>query len=297
MRSESFPFPSRFAAGISELGTLSYFDTGEVPRTAMPPAPPVVLLHALGTNYTHWEYVVPALARHTRVIGLDMPGCGHSSRPRKPYRLADVCASIGALLEHLGLGRPDSERLVLVGHSFGGRVAMELTLQKPQRVRGLVLLNSAGFVRYPEVFLTVGRHLLSPPVVGTLLLGLAPIFLGRIFAEQSPRSERFMDQVLDRIDTRFAYDFAHHACPLLPDLVSDVIDRLPELKVPVQILWGDRDALLDYEKVLPALRSIPNVDIVKLSGCGHMPNLERPELVCTTILGFLEKLRKAAPQG
>ncbi len=290
MRSETFPYPEQFAVGVSPLGTLAYFDTG-APEVPGPPAPPLVLLHALGTNYTHWEYVLPELAQKTRVIGLDLPGCGHSERPHEPYRLAQLVEAVLSFIDHLHLPQRGPQRPVLVGHSFGGRVALELALAHKERFLGLVLMNSAGLIRYPAIFETLGRHLLRPPVVGTMVLGLAPLFLRRIFAESSPRAERFIIQVFDRIETRVAYDFANHACPLLPDLVSDVIDRLPDLNLPVQVLWGDKDALLAFRKVEPALRRLPNVSIVQLPRCGHMPNFENPEAVSATILRFLEQLR------
>src|SRR5262245_60247865 len=82
MRSETFPYPDRFAAGASSLGTVCYFDAGEAQGL-----PPVVLIHALGLNFTQWEYVAPELAAQTRVIGLDLPGCGHSTKPKAAYTL------------------------------------------------------------------------------------------------------------------------------------------------------------------------------------------------------------------
>jgi len=285
MRSETFPFPERFAAGVSRLGTLAYFDTGA--GQAKSPPLPIVLLHALGTNFTQWEYVAPELSRSARVIGIDMPGCGHSERPQRPYRMADISAAISCLLDHLGIERP-----LIVGHSFGGRVALDIALDQPKRPAGLVLINSAGLVHYPAAFRTLGGLLLRPAVVGTLMLCLAPLFLRRIFATPTARTEHFIEQVFGRIDPRYAYEFAHHAYPLLADLVSNVRDRLPEIRVPVQVLWGERDELLDFRHVEPVLAKLADVTIERLPSCGHMPNLENPEAVSATILRFRERLLK-----
>lgn len=256
--------------------------------------PAIVLLHALGTNFTQWEHVAPTLSRHTRVIGLDMPGCGHSQRPQRSYRMAELCEAVRALLDHLGVDQIGAGRPIIVGHSFGGRVAMELCLAHPGRFAGLVLINSAGLVHYPQFFSTLGRQLLRPTVVGTLMIGLAPIFLHRIFGKSSERGNRFMKQVFGRIEPQAAFNFAHHAHPLLPDLVSNIKDRMPELQLPVQVIWGERDALLDLRRIEPVLRQIPDVAIERFADCGHMPNLEKPEDVCAVILRFFERVRASA---
>ena len=287
MRSESFPFPERYAVGISPLGSIAYFDTAhDDPAAKQSDAPPIILLHALGTNFTQWEHVAPILAQKTRVIGLDMPGCGHSQRPQRPYRMADLLDAVRALLDHLGVKKP-----IVVGHSFGGRMAMELVLAEPKRFSGLVLVNCAGLIHYPAFFGTLGTQLLRPTVVGMLMIGLAPIFLHRIFGKDSARGSRFMKQVFGRIEPQAAFNFAQHAHPLLPDLVSNICDRMPELQLPVQVIWGERDALLELRRVEPVLRTIPNVVIDRFPDCGHMPNLERPEEVCAVISRFLDRVR------
>lgn len=285
MRSETFPFAERFAHDVSPLGSVAYFEGGESRDL-----PDIVLLHALGMNYTEWEAVAPLLAQHTRVVGLDMLGCGHSAQPTRPYGLHEITQATWALLRKLELRQP-----VLMGHSFGGRVAMELALREPRHFSGLMLLNSAGFIRYPALYERLGRVLLTPRLVGTLLLGAGPLLARRIFASATPNSERFLAQVLGRWESAYAYRFAQHACPMLADLVSDVLDRLTELNLPISVLWGDEDVLLPYRQVEPALRRLRDVQIDVLSRCGHMPNLERPEAVCEATLRLLRRATVAHP--
>ncbi len=286
MRSETFPFAERFAQDVSPLGQVAYFVGGESRGL-----PDVVLLHALGMNYTEWEAVAPALAQHTRVVGIDMLGCGHSVQPRRPYGLRDMAQSVWALSQKLGLRQP-----VLMGHSFGGRVAMELALREPRQIAGLMLLNSAGFIRYPALFERLGRIILKPRVVGTLLLAAGPVLARRIFATATPQSDRFMSQVLGRWDSSFPFRFAQHACPMLSDLVSDVLDRVSELNLPISVLWGEDDLLLPYREVEPALRRLRDVQIDVLRACGHMPNLEHPEAVVDATLRLLRRVRQAGSQ-
>lgn len=287
MRSETFPFAERYAQDVSPLGSVAYFVGGE-PRGL----PDVVLLHALGMNYTEWEAVAPLLAQHTRVVGLDMLGCGHSAIPSRPYGLREIAQSVWGLIHKLGLRQP-----VLMGHSFGGRVALELALKEPRHFSGVMLLNSAGFIRYPALFERVGRWVLTPRVVGTLLLAAGPVLARRIFATATPQSDRFMSQVLGRWETAFPYRFAQHACPMLSDLISDVLDRVSELNLPISVLWGEDDLLLPYREVEPALRRLRDVQIDVLRACGHMPNLECPEAVCEATLRLLRRAKSGSGMG
>lgn len=280
MRSESFPFPDRFIDGPH--GPLCYFDTGGA-------GTPIVMLHALGTNFTQFEYIAPALTSEARLIGLDLPGCGHSAKPRRPWRLVDVTAAVLRLLEHLGI-----ERAVILGHSFGGRVALELALCHPERVLGLILLNSAGLTRYPALYKKLGPKIFKPNVVAGAILASFRFVLQHIFsksARRTPRAQRFMHQVLDRYDPRFAWEFAYHACPLLPELTLDVIDELPRITVPVYAIWGARDELIKLETVRPALSRLPRCELVTLPEVGHMPTLEQPEAVIDAARRLLRDLR------
>jgi pimeloyl-ACP methyl ester carboxylesterase len=78
---------------------------------------------------------------------------------------------------------------------------------------------------------------------------------------------------------------------MLGDLVSDVLDRVSELNLPISVLWGENDLLLPYREVEPALRRLRDVQIDVLRSCGHMPNLEAPEAVCDATLRLLRRVK------
>lgn len=282
-RSETFPYPEIEVRGVSPLGPICYFDAGRASGL-----PPVVLIHALGTNLTHWEYIAPVLAQHTRVIGLDLPGCGHSAKPRYPYGLQEMTGAVQGLLAHLGIGSA-----VLFGHSFGGRVATELVLQRPELGAGLVLMNSSGFTRFSLPVRALGRLFFRPPLVAPLIQVGVDRILERIFARPSERTRRFIRQVVERRDPRYAWEFAHYACPLIDDLTSNVLHRLPGLSAPTLVIWGEKDALLSYRDVPGWVARLRSAELLSLPECGHMPNLEQPEEVSAAVLGFLQRLAAA----
>ena len=128
-RSLTFPFPQW--RDHDEYRTV-FFDEGWG-RT-------LVFVHGVGGNATHFEFVARSLARHHRVVGLDLVGQGWSSKPRNARYTIDL------LSDHLldFLDRRGIERATLVGHSLGGAVCLDAALRRPGLVDGLVLMCAAG---------------------------------------------------------------------------------------------------------------------------------------------------------
>jgi pimeloyl-ACP methyl ester carboxylesterase len=107
--------------------------------------PDVVLLHGLGATKLSYLPLLPALAREHRVIVPDLPGHGESTKPRVAYTPALFAGVVKGLFDELGVARA-----VVVGNSMGGRIALEVAAEFPDRVRGLVLLDpAAAGVRFP----------------------------------------------------------------------------------------------------------------------------------------------------
>ena len=282
MRLYDFAWPDRFSSRACRHGVLCYFDSGPGPKGT-----PLVLLHALGVNFTQWRHVAQLLAPQQRLIGIDLPGCGHSAKPRHKWQLTDMTAAVIGLLDELGISRA-----MIGGHSFGGRVALELALRHPERVAGLLLLNSAGFIRYPKLLASVGKRLLKPQLIAPIMVAMSQPILGAIVAHPTSPSGEFVASVTDRFRPEFAWDFAYHACPLLPALLSDVIDELPKLQLPTEVLWGRSDRLLRYRTVAPQLARLPQARIEVIDDCGHMPNFEQPQIVAQAALRLAARVRE-----
>jgi pimeloyl-ACP methyl ester carboxylesterase len=114
-------------------GTLAVDDGG---RGGLP----VVLVHSLAGNSTHWSAQLDHLRRSRRTVALDLRGHGRSEPPKNgDYTIAGIAGDVAAVVDTLGL-----ERFVLVGHSMGGGVALEYAGLHPDRVAGLVLLDPIG---------------------------------------------------------------------------------------------------------------------------------------------------------
>lgn len=97
---------------------------------------PVVLLHGLASTCRIWDFVAPILARHFSVIAVDQRGHGDSGKPESGYDFASVGSDVAALLEGRGIQRP-----ILVGHSWGADVALELAVARPDLLQGIVFVD------------------------------------------------------------------------------------------------------------------------------------------------------------
>jgi pimeloyl-ACP methyl ester carboxylesterase len=99
-------------------------------------APTLLLLHGLGADHTTWDPVIDQLARRYTVIAPDLLGHGESAKPRADYTLGGYANGMRDLLTVLGI-----DKVTLVGHSFGGGVAMQFAYQFPERTERLILVG------------------------------------------------------------------------------------------------------------------------------------------------------------
>jgi pimeloyl-ACP methyl ester carboxylesterase len=263
-RSLTFPFPQW--RDVDEHRTV-FFDEGQ--------GHPIVLVHGLGGNATHFEPLLPVLVKRYRIVGLDLVGLGWTAKPNVSYRLEMLRDHLLDFLDRHHLVRP-----TLVGHSLGGAVCLSAALARPGSFHSLALLCAAGVAPLPRwmrlaapVFLR--RWLLFP----TLALG-ANFILDNVFVDSpraNPHVRWFRESVL-RDDRGYPnlYDFARVCESLCDDIAGrDFSQQLGSLELPVLAIWGDRDKLTCRGSVLREVGRIRRIRTVVMR-CGHMPMVERP---------------------
>jgi len=287
-RSETFPFPER----VMLYGRIPvrYFDAA--PPPGAPVAGTVIVVHGLGANLTHFEYVAPALlAAGWRVAGLDLPGFGLSGKPHRRYSIHFLSGAVLALLDHLGVADA-----VLCGHSLGGLVCADLALRAPQRARALVLISSAGLFSMP---LPVRLLLRTIPWRGVLEPALernARLVLSRVFHSTNERTERFVAQSTGRPDARFVTDLVRVMSAARRDLLGyTLLGEAERLTMPTLVIWGERDRLLPSTEVPRWAKRLPRGELEVIPACGHMSIIENPEAVVRRIQSFLHKSCGASP--
>lgn len=256
---------------------------------------PLVLLHGNGSmiqDFATSGLIGMAEAQY-RVIAFDRPGYGHSERPRRRIWTPDAQAE----LVHTALGQLGVARATVLGHSWGASVAVALALKHPEMVSSLVL--ASGYY-YPTVRADVVA-LSGPalPVVGDVIrYTLAPIvsrlmwplMLAKIFgpAPVPAKFNGFPKEMAFRPSQIRAS--AAEAALMIPDAAATRA-RYPEMKMPVVIIAGEQDRLIDIDDQSAQLhRDLPNSELHRVERAGHMVHQTATERVMTAI-------HKAATKG
>ena len=264
-----------------------------------PSAPPLLLVHGLGATKSSWLPVVPELARRHRVIALDLPGFGASSKPRGRYDADWFARRVFGLMDQL-----DIERAHIAGNSMGGRVAIEMGMLDPGRVNGIACLcPAAAFSHRPVLWLV---KLLRPELAfaaSRLPRARMKEGLRQLFADPARIEDSWFEAAVDDFMTtwrspraRMAFSAAARNIYLdEPDGETGFWTRLAAMEPPALFLYGAYDVLINARFGLRVRRALPNARVVVWDDCGHVPQIEHPQKTARTLLAFFE--RTAAARG
>jgi pimeloyl-ACP methyl ester carboxylesterase len=237
--------------------------------------PPLVLLHGIGASRSDWEFNVPELAQHYRVITPDLRGFGLSERSGN-YGVATFAADIWMLLELLKV-----ERFDLVGHSMGGAVALQMAVDRPQRIAHLVAADTLPSFQtnsFGKRILFAYRYLMMG-VFGPQRLASAVAAKLFPLPEQQALRERATAGGMANDRTVYLETLRHV-------LGWSVSDRLQRLTMPVLVLAAEHDyfPVADAESFA---RALPQALLKVFSGCHHAVPLEAPAAFNAAVLRFL----------
>lgn len=238
---------------------------------------PVLCLHGLGGTKASFLPTVSALAERHRVISIDLPGFGESDKPiAVPYDAPYFARRVLGVLEALGL-----DRVHLIGNSMGGRIALEVALQAPERVGALGLLSPAlAWLRDRR-----WAWLLSLPLPRLGLVQPAPrwatdpLVRRLVPGADSGWTAAGVDDFLRIYATprgrNAFYQAARNIYMDEPHGETGFWTRLAELRPPSLFVWGRKDTLVPIGFMKHAQRVLPEARHLELN-CGHVPQLERP---------------------
>jgi pyruvate dehydrogenase E2 component (dihydrolipoamide acetyltransferase) len=248
---------------------IRYLKMGEGERA------PVLLIHGFGGDLNSWLFNQPVLGQARAAYSMDLPGHGQSSKQVDSGDFGSFVSAVFALMEALEIG--DAH---LVGHSLGGAIALELALSHPECVRSFTLIAPAGLgpeinIDYIQGFIRANRHKQLRPIVEQL------------FADPSLVGRKMLDDIISfkRIDGAVEA-LSTIAAAVFPDGRQSVnlAPRLADLKIPIQVIWGERDQIIpaSHLKALP-----PSVATHLVAGAGHMVHMEKADEVNPLIESFL----------
>ena len=258
----------------------------------------VIFLHGLGGSLYTWRHLVGPLAPHYRLILFDLKGAGESPKPYDgKYSMFDQ-----ADLIYRFILQNDLQQVTLVGHSFGGGVALlvalKLTQKEPARLSRLILLDT---IAYPQKLPGVIR-MLRMPVLGWLGLHLIP---DRTKVYSMMESLYYDDSKISPEDVEayaapLALPGAKHALretarQIIPDNIDEITGMYPRINVPTLIIWGQEDKIIPLENGVRLHKALKNSRLVVIERCGHDPPDEKPEEVMKVIGEFLTDLGQSRP--
>ena len=273
--------------------TLNVVDIG--PRDA--PGPPVVMIHGASSNLEVMRQPLgETLARNHRVILIDRPGHGWSTRARRQDSTPAIQGRmIDEALEKLGVGP-----VILVVHSWSGALGARMALDYPERVAGLVMLAP---VAYPWRG-GVGWYtkLVAVPVIGPLLAYPITLPLGYFLAESGARGV-FLPQVMPdgfvgNTATALVLrprEFLANARDIvtLRAAVAQQAPRYGDIRVPTVVISGELDKTITTNiHSRPFAKAVPNAKLIVLPDVGHMVQNAAPELVISEIEAMIGKLAR-----
>lgn len=250
-------------------------------------ADPVLLIHGLQDEADSWRHVFEPLAQTRRVIALDLPGFGRSTKTLRSYDIPLYVRTVLALMDALAL-----PCATLIGNSMGGMIAEALALQHPQRVSRLVLVD--GTLR----IVAQGSKVSLNPLVWLL----ADYYDRRYFAQlrQSPQAaydtlapyyadlaglpqadreflfQRVNERVWDEPQRKASLSIRNGFLKFFGLRAPKLVQQIPALQIPTTVIWGEHDHIIPLRNGEERAAAQPGAHWHMIAGAGHLPHQERP---------------------
>ena len=263
---------------------FSYLDSGD--------GPALLFIHGLTGSQRNWAHLIDALNHDHRVLAPDLFGFGASAKVMGDYSLGAHAATLRDLLDLLGINR-----VTLVGHSFGGGVAMQFCYLFPERVERLVLVSSGGLGRDVSPLLRAatlyGAEWVLPLIASSWVRGRVEA-AGRILTRTGWRASPEVTESwrgftsLADADTRRAFLATTRGVIDPGGQTLTAHDHLPmTIEIPTLVVWGTRDRMIPALHATTAHEAIAGSRVVLFDGAGHFPHLDEPERFAEVLRDFM----------
>ena len=210
---------------------------------------PVVLLHGGASDCRDWTGVMANLAPGYSLYAPDLPGYGLSDKTKNGYYLSDFAEFIQGFIKALSL-----DSVVLVGHSFGGRLCLEIARCCPERIRKIVLIDTSGFGRTSRLSSTI----------------LTALWRLRKLARRPQPFPNFL--IREGEDPHFIYDE----------------QQLSGINIPTLIVWKRYDPYFPVSLAFEARKWLPQARLTVIPGYGHAPHKQNTDALCQHLKDFLD---------
>jgi len=244
---------------------------------------PILLIHGFDSSVFEFRRLLPLLAEKNETWAVDLLGFGFTERAAGfPFSATAIGSHLYYFWKTL-----ISQPVILIGASMGGAAAIDFTLNHPESVKKLVLIDSAGFA----ITSNKGKFLIPP------LGALATSFLRNPKIRQKISVNAYFDETLASVDAQ--------TCAALhlemPNWNQALIaftksggyrgfgEKLSQIQQQTLILWGKQDRILGIADAAKFESAIANSQLIWIPDCGHVPHLEKPQITAQHILDFIAK--------
>jgi pimeloyl-ACP methyl ester carboxylesterase len=271
-----YPYREKYIE-LKDKTSICYIDKGF--------GTPVIFIHGMGGDLTHFEYNIKYFKDSFRCIALDLPGYGKSDKPDIDYTISYYTEVLKEFLEKLNI-----KKCILVGNSMGGHISIMFTLENQEAVEKLILVDSAGLTKlapFLELFIKygMGSSLVSLPASRFIDKGIKNIFFDTE-SEHCKKMTNLFSQIFENKEEYSKYIKAVKS-NMKTMVVSRVSYRLSELVLPILIVWGKYDIMVPVNYAYKFLNATPNSKLAVIDEAGHVPMLEKHEVFNPILNDFL----------
>src|SRR5919106_477551 len=256
--------------------------------------PVILLLHGITSSADAWREVIGPLAEDHTIVAPDMIGHGRSAKPRGDYSLGAYAAGVRDLLAVLGF-----ERGTVVGHSFGGGIAMQFSYLFPEYVERMGLISSGGLGREVHALLRAatlpGSEWVLPLIAREWPVragGAIASAAGRLGIEAGPDLAEFARGYASLTEEGASDAFIHTMRSVI-DHEGQRVSALDRLyladQMPTLIIWGSDDPVIPVAHGRRAHEIVAHSRYVEIPGSGHWPMLDEPDVVVREISHFMDE--------
>lgn len=247
-------------------------------------APVIVMLHGIMASLQTWDGWVEQLKNDYRIVRVDVPGFGVSGAISDgDTSIAGIVERINALADHLGLSQ-----FVLAGNSLGGYISWEYAATHPERIKALILLDAAGYPMplnwlmklLTAPFLRHAVRIATPRFVVQIVLMDVYGNRKRISSDKVPVYQDMMLHKGNPLSLITIFEELEHMTP----------ERVPHIKAPTLIMWGEKDRWIPPANAPLFNRDIEGSELIMYPGVGHVPMEEIPEQSAKDADEFLKRV-------
>jgi 3-oxoadipate enol-lactonase len=254
---------------------LIYLDDIRLNAAVTGPAdgPPLVLIHALGTDLTLWDDLIPLLPPGLRILRMDLRGHGGSDVPAPPYTMGALIRDVERLMDHFAM----TDAAVL-GVSLGGLIAQGLAIKRLDLVRALILSNTAARIGTPDIW---SRRI--EDIQATGLAAYAPGAMERMFG-RNWQDTPAMPRIRDILTGTHPDGWTGCASAIAG---TDFYTPTASLTLPTLVVAGAHDGTTPPDLVRETADLIRGSRFALLRRSGHLPMVDAPEAFAAVLAEFL----------